>query len=163
MDPQWLTALTALLVAAAGCALFVARRLWHMITRVLRFLDDWNGEPAQGGRPATPGVMARLQAVEDTMANVLAETRPNGGKSLRDDVSRIGAGLTEHRAAVREDAARAHEAVTAAATAAEAAASAARSLDDRMTQMETKLAEQLATTCMNFKPASGRETGKDQA
>lgn len=163
MDPQWLTALTALLVAAAGCVLFVGRRLWHMITRVLRFLDDWNGEPPRPGQPARPGVMARLQVVEDTMAKVLAETRPNGGFSLRDDVSRIEAGLTEHRAVVREDAARAHEAVVAAGEAAAAAADAARNLDDRMTQMETKLAEQLATTCMNFRPAAERDRQEDQA
>ena len=97
MDPQWLTALTALLVAAASCALFIIRRLWHVTARVLRFLDDWNGEPAREGLPARPGVMARLRVVEESTAKVLAETRPNDGMSLRDVVHKTAGDVAEIR------------------------------------------------------------------
>ncbi len=39
--------------------------------------------------------MARLRALEDGLAKVLQETRPNGGTSLRDVVARTAADVSE--------------------------------------------------------------------
>jgi hypothetical protein len=54
--------------------------------RISEFLDDWAGEPARQGVDERPGVLARLKAIEQ-------EVTPNGGKSLRDAVSRVEARL----------------------------------------------------------------------
>lgn len=49
---------------------------WH------RFMRDWEGETAEQGRDATPGVMERLNKLD-------GEFQTNGGKSLKDAVNRI--------------------------------------------------------------------------
>lgn len=49
---------------------------WH------RFMRDWEGEAADIGRDATPGVMERLNKLDGELSN-------NGGKSLKDTVQRI--------------------------------------------------------------------------
>lgn len=65
------------------------RWAWRILKRTAHFLDDFFGEPARDGLPATPGVMARLGSIEDTLHRVVAETTPNGGKSLHDVIGRI--------------------------------------------------------------------------
>jgi hypothetical protein len=47
-----------------------------------QFLKDWAGEPAREGRDAVPGVMERLN-------NIDGELKRNGGKSVKDTVTRI--------------------------------------------------------------------------
>lgn len=60
----------------------------QIITRALRFFDDWDGEPERPGvSPARLGVLARLSMVEKQITDILAETKPNGGTSLRDAVN----------------------------------------------------------------------------
>ena len=44
--------------------------------------------PAHNGLEATPGVVARLAALEKLGEKLVDETQPNGGNSLRDVVHR---------------------------------------------------------------------------
>jgi hypothetical protein len=87
------------LAAVAGLALLFSKGIRWML-RTLRkindFLDDWNGEAPRHGVPERPGVMTRLQAIEDRadgiearIGAVLHEVKPNGGSSMRDEVQRI--------------------------------------------------------------------------
>lgn len=57
----------------------------HLVGRVRRFLDDFEGTPARDGVAERPGVMRRLQTLEDTTADtrqqmqaVVAELPKNG-------------------------------------------------------------------------------------
>lgn len=47
-----------------------------------RFKRDWEGEPAEPGRDAIPGVMQRLNRLDGELTN-------NGGKSTKDIVDRL--------------------------------------------------------------------------
>lgn len=78
---------------------FLVARAWRVTGRVRRFLDDYEGAPARPGVDARPGVMERLQTVEQSvqgLGDVLGETRaivhelrPNGGASARDEIRTI--------------------------------------------------------------------------
>lgn len=85
----WLGVLTPVVVALAAFAVWLARLLWHTLQRTIHFLDDYFGQPARDGTDARPGVMARLAALERIVQEIRAETKPNGGTSMRDSVSRI--------------------------------------------------------------------------
>lgn len=91
MSPEWVAALTALVVAVFTGAAWLAARAWRILRRVVHFLDDYAGRPAIDGRPAVPGFMARLSLVEEQLTHVVAETSPNHGTSLRDLVHQTAA------------------------------------------------------------------------
>jgi hypothetical protein len=95
VDPSWITALTALGMAVAGCLGWCARQAWRAARRVSRFLDDYNGQPEHDGMPAQPGFMARLASVEKSLAHVVQETSPNHGKSIRDIVIRTASDVAD--------------------------------------------------------------------
>lgn len=57
-------------------------KLFKLIKKTGQFLDDWSGEPARPGHEATPGVVARITAMEEQLTN-------NGGSSMKDAVDRI--------------------------------------------------------------------------
>ena len=97
MSAAWLTAFVALAVAVTGLLGWVARYGWRVTRRTMHFLDDWQGEPAHDGLPATPGVMARLAGVEALTVGINAEMHPNGGSSLRDVVTLTAARVAEIR------------------------------------------------------------------
>lgn len=52
-------------------------REWAVWLR--KFQRDWDGEPAEAGRDAVPGVMERLNRMD-------GELKRNGGESLKDKV-----------------------------------------------------------------------------
>lgn len=76
-------------------------RLLAAIDRVHDVLDDWHGRPEQRDasgavvRPAEPGIVARLQAVEYNV-------KPNGGHSAHDDLVRRLDANAESLAEMRE-------------------------------------------------------------
>ncbi len=76
-----LTALGIILMAVKKTALFT-RRVVHLIDVVV-------GSPGVDGLPDTPGISARLSAIE-------AELRPNGGGSLKDQINRLETWTTGH-------------------------------------------------------------------
>lgn len=95
MDPGWFAAAAAMAIAVGGLAAWSARWAWRIARRVVHFLDDYAGVPARDGMAARPGFMARLASVEQMLAQVVAETTPNGGQSLRDVVHRTAADVAE--------------------------------------------------------------------
>ncbi|HEV2376227.1 MAG TPA: hypothetical protein VGS19_29165 [Streptosporangiaceae bacterium] len=97
VSAAWLTAFTALAVAVAGLLAWSARWAVRILVRTTRFLDDYFGEPAREGVAARPGVMARLASMERDLAEVRAETKPNGGHSLRDVVHRTASDVAAVR------------------------------------------------------------------
>jgi hypothetical protein len=111
VNASWISALTTIAIAVGGAAVWAGRYGWRVISRTTRFLDDYFGEPASGGLPGRPGVMARLQSVEqlvtkvaEDVSRVAQETRPNGGTSLHDVVARTEqavAGIRDEQAAMR--------------------------------------------------------------
>lgn len=94
VSPAWVASATALAVAVCTLAAWFLRSVWHIMRRTAHFLDEYFGEPTHDGLPAQPGVMARLGALEQMAARVVAETTPNGGKSLRDVIGRIESDVT---------------------------------------------------------------------
>lgn len=77
------------LAAAAGAIAKGARWMFRTVRRMSDFLDDWNGEPARSGHDRVPGVMERLEKIEKRLSTVESQVTPNGGSSLRDDVTKI--------------------------------------------------------------------------
>ena len=69
----------------------VVRRVGPVVQRAVRFFDDWHGSPARPGVAARPGVMERLAELEVRTA----ELAPNGGGSIKDQITRMDKRLTE--------------------------------------------------------------------
>jgi hypothetical protein len=84
----WATAVTAVLALLAG-GWRVLRRLRAIARRVDEFIDDWRGTASRPGVEGRPGVMERLDTIEQRVGIVVHEVRPNGGASLRDAVHRV--------------------------------------------------------------------------
>ena len=84
--------LASVFLILLGFAARQARRSW---IRIRDFLDDWGGAPGRPGVPERAGVMKRLANVEGDVQRITAETRPNGGHSLRDRVDRAVTDVAE--------------------------------------------------------------------
>jgi hypothetical protein len=76
-------------VAAVGLLGIIARVLWKAGRGWSQMLEDWRGTPARPGVQRVPGVLERLSFVEDGVAEIRHEVKPNSGVSMRDDLSRI--------------------------------------------------------------------------
>jgi archaellum component FlaC len=68
----------------------------------MKFLDDYFGEPARPGVPERPGVMARLQRVEDLAREIRNETTTNGGTSMKDEIRRTASQVGTIRSKVEQ-------------------------------------------------------------
>jgi hypothetical protein len=88
MNPGLLAALVPVAAAAVTALAWALGRAGRIVRRIVHFLDDYAGQPARDGMEAKPGFMARLGSVEQLLADVVAETTPNGGGSMRDEVAR---------------------------------------------------------------------------
>lgn len=78
-------AIAAAISAIIGTLLMlgkVVRLVWSFNRRIGHALDLIIGAPAVGEIPEKPGVVARLERIEK-------EVRPNGGGSMKDQVSKI--------------------------------------------------------------------------
>ena len=95
-----ITAVVIVSTAIAGLTAWALRWAWRILSRTTRFLDDYFGEPAREGLPARPGVMARLQKVEDIAIEVRTEMQTNGGTTLRDVVHQTAVDMSEVKAAL---------------------------------------------------------------
>ena len=73
----------------------VLRRVRKMLSGWDSFMRDWNGEPAQPGRDAAPGVMDRLN-------NLDGEFKRNHGSTLKDAVARIEDSLDDPDTGVKQ-------------------------------------------------------------
>ena len=69
--------------------------LWKFSITWNDFLRDWKGDSYTDGRTPTPGVIARLEKLENGLYEVRSEVSPNGGKSIKDVVNRIETRLEE--------------------------------------------------------------------
>lgn len=114
--PQWIHDLIAInpwlglnVLIVVGAAL--AWKYLKPPTKGLNhFLEDWNGEPDRVGVAGRPGVMKRLQTIDESGTKTDAwmekygpiidkldhEMHPNGGGSLADAVNRTEKALGEH-------------------------------------------------------------------
>lgn len=107
-NPGWIVALLALISAVLGAIAFIGRWAWRLARRTGHFLDDYFGEEAHAGLPATPGVMARLaaverklSAVENDVAAISRQVHVDGGHSLLDVVRRTASDVEEIKKTMR--------------------------------------------------------------
>lgn len=81
MSAAWLSPAAegaTVLVGAGVLATLTAKLLRgtaHMVRRVRLFLDDFEGIPARDGVPGRPGVMRRLQTVEEVTATTATQVQ----------------------------------------------------------------------------------------
>lgn len=73
------------------------------VRRVSRFLDQWLGHGVGVNR--VPGVIERVECLDERTRRVEAQVFPNGGGSLRDAIDAAREQLTEHlqSASARDD------------------------------------------------------------
>lgn len=69
--------------------------IWKFSIAWNDFMRDWKGDAHDDGRAAIPGVIARLEKLENGLHTVKLEVRPNSGKSIKDVVNRIETRLEE--------------------------------------------------------------------
>ena len=121
--PDVLTLESAAIVGALGALGAAVAKVWPVVRRLARFLDDVHGEPARQGQPARPGwgerltriedgqqdaltrldrvesgqmaALVRLDRVESTTERVRAQTENSHTTNLRDDLDRIDAKVTD--------------------------------------------------------------------
>ncbi len=60
-----------------------------LLKRFIHFLDDYFGEEARPGFQGRPGMQERLRFMEEEIACISFEMRPNHGTSIKDAVGRI--------------------------------------------------------------------------
>lgn len=86
MDPMGIAAIIIGITGAILGLTQVVLPLWRKVNKLFdtwaSFVRDWNGEPAEPGREAVPGVMERLNKLDGELSH-------NGGSSLKDAVDRL--------------------------------------------------------------------------
>jgi hypothetical protein len=60
-----------------------------LVKRFIHFLDDYFGEEPRAGFEGRPGMQERLKFMEEEIACISFEMRPNHGTSIKDAVARI--------------------------------------------------------------------------
>ena len=79
-------AATITAIGVIGIGLYKATKLTK---RFIHFLDDYFGEEARPGFDGRPGMQERLRFMEEEIACISFEMRPNHGTSIKDAVGRI--------------------------------------------------------------------------
>lgn len=104
MDPAIATIMTiaTVITVILGAVLTIKNviaPMWRAFKKAIiaweEFIADWKGESYTDGRENTPGVIARLEKLEDGLFKVKSEVSPNGGQSIKDVVNRIETRLEE--------------------------------------------------------------------
>jgi len=79
-------AATVTAIGVIGVGVYKASKL---IKRFIHFLDDYFGEEERPGFEGRTGMQERLKFMEEEIACISFEMRPNHGTSIKDAVSRI--------------------------------------------------------------------------
>jgi hypothetical protein len=95
MDPAWIVAAVSLATVLAAIIGWVLRKVFRALRLLVRFTDDYFGEPSSPGRSERPGVMTRLSRVEAVVHEISAQVHVNSGHSLRDVVARTEANVSD--------------------------------------------------------------------
>lgn len=88
---MWVMGVTGVVIAIGGAVAVLRpsfKRINAWLTTWEEFMLDWAGTPEREGRDRIPGVMERLN-------NIDGELKRNGGKSVKDVVTRIEKRLIE--------------------------------------------------------------------
>nr|MDT0658018.1 hypothetical protein [Micromonospora sp. DSM 115978] len=98
---EWILGVCALIIAVGGAAAVLRRAVAWVIRTVrkwARLADDLLGEPARPGHAAVPGLMERVASMDDRLGEVERlvgrELRPNGGSSIKDQMTRVADAVT---------------------------------------------------------------------
>jgi hypothetical protein len=85
---EWLMTIAATITAIGviGVGLYKVTKL---VKRFIHFLDDYFGEEPRPGFDGRPGMQERLRFMEQEIACISFEMRPNHGTSIKDAVGRI--------------------------------------------------------------------------
>lgn len=83
-----LTAVSGAILALTVIAVFV-KKIAKFTRRLVHTVDDLIGMPAKDGEPEKPGISHRLSLIEK-------ELKPNGGKSLKDQIDRLEVWSSTH-------------------------------------------------------------------
>ena len=71
-------------IAVTGWLLRGLRRVWRLMSKTNRWLDQVLGEPAKDGQPARPSLMARIEQIERQLADHLEwHAKPDGTPAAR--------------------------------------------------------------------------------
>lgn len=65
------------------------RKASILVKKFIHFLDDYFGEEARPGFEGRPGMQERLKFMEEEIACISFEMRPNHGTSIKDAINRI--------------------------------------------------------------------------
>jgi hypothetical protein len=79
-------AATVTAIGVIGVGVYKASKLTK---RFIHFLDDYFGEEERPGFEGRPGLQERLKFMEEEIACISFEMRPNHGTSIKDAVARI--------------------------------------------------------------------------
>ena len=76
-------------VTAIGVIGVAIHKTSKLVKRFIHFLDDYFGEEERPGFEGRPGMQERLKFMEEEIACISFEMRPNHGTSIKDAVHRI--------------------------------------------------------------------------
>jgi len=83
LNPAWVAAISPIALAVLGVAAWLLRQAARLLVGTHDFLADW------------PRMKTAIADLQHEVAEVKAETRPNGGSSMRDVVHRIAADVAD--------------------------------------------------------------------
>jgi hypothetical protein len=76
-------------ITAIGVISVGIHKATKLVKRFIHFLDDYFGEEPRPGFEGRPGMQERLKFMEEEIACISFEMRPNHGTSIKDAVGRI--------------------------------------------------------------------------
>ena len=89
MSPNEFLMMLAATITAVGVIGVGVHKAIKLVKRFIHFLDDYFGEEPRPGFDGRPGMQERLRFMEEEIACISFEMRPNHGTSIKDAVGRI--------------------------------------------------------------------------